>query len=77
MIRILAGLMLWLACACAARAGDGAAPLTADPAQQILVLLQMPPGHFRADSNYSGSYGDAPGRSARRRLLRNWRNNMA
>ena len=36
--------------------------------QQILVLLNLPPLHFRPDGNYSGSYADAPGRAARRRV---------
>ena len=70
MMRALAGLMLGLVMACAVHAADegAAASTTADPTQQILVLLQMPAEHFRPDSSYSGGYGDGMGRSARRRI---------
>jgi subtilisin family serine protease len=37
----------------------------AGPAGRILVMLRMPPQHFRPNSNYGGSYGDGEGRSAR------------
>jgi subtilisin family serine protease len=36
--------------------------------QQVLVLLNLPPQHFRPDGNYAGSYSDAAGRVARRRV---------
>ena len=39
----------------------------ATPAQ-ILLLLRLPPDHFRPDGNYAGSYGDSYGRQARRRI---------
>ena len=39
-----------------------------DEAAQILVLLSLPPQHFRPDANYAGSYADASGRVARRRV---------
>jgi subtilisin family serine protease len=62
-------IVLWLACAAAATepawAQADAAP---DASRQLLVLLQLPPNHFRPDSTYSGSYGDALGASARRRV---------
>jgi len=67
----LAALLLWLA-AVGAGAADAAGnnvtdPTTGgDPKQQVLVLLQMAREHFRPDGNYSGSYGDGAGRSARR-----------
>jgi subtilisin family serine protease len=67
MIRLLAGLLLSLLAACAGHAGNQEAA-NADPAQQILVLLQLPPEHFRPDSSYSGSYDDSLGRSARRKV---------
>jgi subtilisin family serine protease len=38
--------------------------------RQVLVLLPMPPDHFRPDSAYAGAYGDAAGKQARRRLAR-------
>lgn len=43
---------------------------TADAAAaaQVLVLLSLPPQHFRPDGNYAGSYTDAAGRVARRRV---------
>ena len=39
-----------------------------DPAHQVLVLLNLPPPHFRPDGHYAGAYDDAAGRSARRRI---------
>lgn len=38
-----------------------------EASQQVLVLLNMPAPHFRADGNYSGGYADTAGRAARRR----------
>lgn len=35
---------------------------------RILVLLRLPPEHFRAGSSYGGSYGDGASRTARRRI---------
>jgi hypothetical protein len=53
--------MLWLA-----------APATAQDAtaesRQILVMLRMPPDHYRPGSAYSGSYGSATTQAARRRM---------
>jgi subtilisin family serine protease len=37
-------------------------------AQQVLVLLELAPPHFRADGNYAPGYADAAGNVARRRL---------
>ena len=59
----IATLLLWLAAAWAVAADPVA---IGDPKQQVLVLLQMPPEHFRPDGNYAGSYGDGAGRNARR-----------
>jgi subtilisin family serine protease len=58
-------LMLALACwlwlpACAAN--DEA------PAAQVMLMLRLPPPHFRADTSYAGSYRNDSGRSARRRI---------
>ena len=51
------------------RAADAAAPLPDVPAsQQVLVLLNLPPQHYRPDGNYAGSYADAAGHAARRRV---------
>jgi subtilisin family serine protease len=47
----------------------GAAQLdVADAARQVLVLLHMPPPHFRPDAGYAGVYREDAGRPARRRL---------
>jgi subtilisin family serine protease len=51
------------------RAADAAAPPPDVPAsQQVLVLLNLPPQHYRPDGNYAGSYADAAGHAARRRV---------
>ena len=67
MIQILAGLIVWLF-AGVTIAGETTPLDTANPDQQILVLLQMPPDHFRPGNNYSGGYGDGVGRGGRRRV---------
>jgi hypothetical protein len=36
--------------------------------RQVLVLLRLPPAHFRADRDYAGDWGDLADRSAQRRL---------
>jgi hypothetical protein len=36
--------------------------------RQLLVMLHLPPPHFRPDSNYSGRYADDAGHRARRRI---------
>ena len=53
-----------------AGAADAASPAaaTTDPRPQVLVLLDLPPAHFRADGNYASGYADASGRAARRRI---------
>jgi hypothetical protein len=58
---LIACLMAWWALPAAA------ADATAEPPQQVLVLLNMPAPHFRPDGFYSGGYADTAGRSARRR----------
>ena len=70
MIRLLALVLgLWLALTGPAAAdGDAAAAPALESPQRILLLLHLPPDHFRPDANYSGSYGDSFGRSARRRI---------
>jgi hypothetical protein len=66
MMRI-AGLLLWLL---AAWAGAAAAPPAGatDAKEQILVLLNLPPEHFRAGGAYTGVYGGGMGQAARRAL---------
>jgi subtilisin family serine protease len=76
-------LLLWLLCTATmlASAAEGntasapspsvsttaADPSTTDPAQQLLVLLRLPPSHFRPDASYGGGYSDSA-RNARRRV---------
>jgi subtilisin family serine protease len=64
---------VWMACCLAASAGavepgQGAGATSPDPPQQVLVLLNLPVAHFRADGNYSGGYANTAGTAARRRL---------
>ncbi|MEO5882048.1 MAG: S8 family serine peptidase [Caldimonas sp.] len=56
------------ATATAADAGSDTAAAGPDPQQQVLVLLNLPAAHFRADGNYASGYADANGRAARRRI---------
>ena len=49
-----------------ARAATPAA--ASDAAHQVLVLLRLPPDHFRPGGAYSDSYGDGAGAAARRRV---------
>ena len=60
-------LFAFTANACAADAASPTAAAT-DPRPQVLVLLDLPPPHFRADGNYASGYADASGRAARRRI---------
>jgi len=73
-----AGLVVLAAPVCA-QTVDASAPTAESPASrtalpaspvppQVLVLLNLPPPHFRPDANYAGSYSDAAGRVARRRV---------
>jgi hypothetical protein len=71
--RLLAALLaLALACCalpCGAQAAaQGAAAQAAS--RQLLVMLRMPPQHFRPDSSYGGGYADDGTRAARRRQAR-------
>jgi len=59
--------VLLLACLARTQAADATHPSGAAP-QQVLVLIQLPPPHFRADGNYAPGYADAGGSVARRRL---------
>ena len=63
--------------ACMALAGSALAfaqspPDDADAAvdRQLLLMLRVPPPHFRPEASYGGGYRDAPGRDARRRVAR-------
>lgn len=63
-------IVAWVFCGLAAAAEPGSGPVSTGPGppQQVLVLLNLPAAHFRADGNYSGGYADAAGSSARRRI---------
>jgi hypothetical protein len=50
-------------------AADDAAAATAVD-RQLLLMLRVPPPHFRPEAGYGGGYRDAPGRDARRRVAR-------
>ena len=62
----LLGILLVAGFAPTALADGSSAPDDSRP--QVLVLLQVPPAHFRADGHYAGGYADIPGRAARRRV---------
>jgi len=59
------GLLLALAFAGVA-AAEVAVP--ADASREILVMLRLPPPHYRSGANYGGGYADDAGRAARRRI---------
>ena len=50
----------------AANASGALAPVEAE--RRVLVLLNLPPLHFRPDGNYTAGYADAAGSSTRRRV---------
>lgn len=52
--------------ACLLGVGVARADESADPHRQILVMLRLPPAHFRPDGGYSGGYADPAGSTARR-----------
>jgi len=67
-VRILMGMAL-CAFALTVRADPDNAAIDAKAAdRQILVMLRVPPPHFRPDANYLGSYDTQFGRDARQRL---------
>lgn len=43
-------------------------PPSARAEQQVLVLLNLPPPHFRPDGSYTAGYADAAGSATRRRI---------
>ena len=62
-------LALWLAAmALVSPAAPAQAADSADAARRILVMLKMPPNHYRPGSAYSGSYGAASTQGARNRV---------
>ena len=67
---LLFGAALWLASAGLARAAtpDIHSRAPPDSRRQVLVLMRLPPDHFRPNADSGGSYGDGLGRGARRRI---------
>ncbi len=65
-VSFLLGLVVWLT----AMGGRSlAAPEgAADDAREVLVLLRVPPPHYRPGGPYGDAYDDSQGRSARRRI---------
>ena len=39
-----------------------------DAGREILVMLRLPPPHYRPNAGYGGDYGDGTSRTARRRI---------
>lgn len=72
MKRALAKLVLlaaaWLIGDAAARAAADDAPPADDASHQILVMLRLPPPHYRSGASYGGAYADTAGEAARRRI---------
>ncbi len=48
--------------------GSASAPSPKPDHEAILVMLHLPPPHFRPDSSYAGPYADDAGHGARRRI---------
>ena len=70
MKRPIAALLALCLTLVAAAAEPVAAPTAADAStpQQVLVLLNLPSAHFRADGNYASAYAASMGSAARSRL---------
>ncbi len=68
--RLIVVLTVWLAVSCGAAfaRGNTAAPEAGDTSRQVLVLLRLPPQHFRPGADYGGAYDDNLGHSARLRI---------
>ena len=58
---------VWLAGG-AAWAAPAEAPPVSDVSREILVMLRLPPPHYRSGVNYAGGYADAAGSASRRRV---------
>jgi hypothetical protein len=70
--RLLSALLALVLACCALPAGaqKGVPDSDAQASRQLLVMLRMPPQHFRPDSSYGGGYADDGTRAARRRQAR-------
>ena len=65
---LIACLLLGLVVASARAADSDSAVAPAERERQVLVLLSLPPAHFRPDGNYTAGYADAAGSATRRRI---------
>jgi subtilisin family serine protease len=65
---LIACLLLGLAVASARAADSDSAVEPTERERQVLVLLSLPPAHFRPDGNYTAGYADAAGSATRRRI---------
>jgi subtilisin family serine protease len=63
---IVAGALCLFGAASVDAAEPGNATMPAEAEQQLLVLLNLPPPHFRPDGNYTAGYADAAGSATRR-----------
>jgi subtilisin family serine protease len=63
---VVASLLLLFSAACRAQGAEGDS-ISATIERQILVMLKLPPPHFRPGANYAGTYDVIAGREARRR----------
>jgi hypothetical protein len=61
--------MLWIGLHCLPAGAGEVLPAAAGlPEHQVLVMLHIPPPHYRPDVNYAGRYGDDGAHAARRRI---------
>jgi hypothetical protein len=60
--------LLLAAAVCRAQAPAPAGVDPADDTRRILVMLRIPPAHFRPEATYGGGYDAQSGRSVRRRI---------
>ncbi len=67
-MRALLFALCWLVLGPGARADVAAPADSAEASRQILLMLRMPSPHFRAGSDYAGSWGDPLSHGARRRV---------
>jgi len=65
---LIACLLLGLVVASVHAADSDSAVAPTEPERQVLVLLSLPPAHFRPDGNYTAGYADAAGSATRRRI---------
>ncbi len=68
MIKLLFAALLSLCASLPLRAQTPVQPAEAPEAIRILVMLHLPPPHFRPDASYSGRYPDDGARAARHRI---------